>query len=209
LAHVTGSVRSCTNDVASIVYSLNGGPAQALCSNCGVNPSFAFDVTLPIECADNSLTVTATDTLGGISSITTALRYDATPPVIQCPGNLAASACDTNGAVVNFNVIATDNCTGPLTIVATPPSGSVFPPGTNTVTCVATDGCGNSSQCTFTVAVGGSELSIERAVIIRWSCGGILQSADSVNGPWTDIPGATSPYATPTGATQKFFRVKN
>jgi len=37
---------------------------------------------------------------------------------------------------------------------------------------------------------------------------GILQSADSVTGPYTDVAGATSPYTVnnPTGA--KFYRAK-
>jgi hypothetical protein len=93
--------------------------------------------------------------------------------------------------------------------VCTPPSGSVFPIGITTVTCVASDACGNSSQCTFTVTVGGSPLTIETAVIIRWSCAGTLQSADDVTGPWTDVPGATSPYAVATSAARKFYRVRN
>jgi hypothetical protein len=210
-AHITGSVRSCTNQVASISYTLNGGPAQPVCNNCGADPAFSFDVALSGQCLDNTLVVTATDDLGGISSVTTAIHYNPTAPVIQCPTDLAAGACDTNGTVVNFAVTATDTCAGPVTIVCTPPSGSVFPVGITTVTCVASDACGNSSQCSFTVTVtaGGSLLAIEPAVIIRWTCGGTLQSADDITGPWTDILGATSPYAVATSAAHKFYRVRN
>ena len=208
-AHITGSVRSCGNDVAQISYTLNGGLVQTICNNCGADPSFAFDIILNNECADNILIVTTTDNSGGVSSITTAIHYDLTAPVIQCPADLVASACDADGTVVNFAVTATDNCAGPVTIVCTPPSGSVFPIGTTTVTCVASDACGNSSQCTFTVTVGGSLLTIETAVIIRWSCAGTLQSADDLTGPWTDVPGAMSPYAVATSAARKFYRVRN
>jgi hypothetical protein len=210
-AHITGLVRSCGNNVAQISYTLNGGPVQTICNNCGADPSFAFDINLINECTDNILIVTATDGSGGVSSITTAIHYDPTAPVIQCPTNLVASTCDPNGTVVNFAVTATDNCSGPVTIVCTPPSGSVFPVGITTVTCVASDACGNSSQCTFTVTVtvGGSLLAIEPAVIIRWTCGGTLQSADDVTGPWTDVPGATSPYAVAVSAARKFYRVQN
>ena len=39
-------------------------------------------------------------------------------------------------------------------VSCTPPSGSYFVPGTtNTITCVATDNCGNSNSCSFTVTV--------------------------------------------------------
>ena len=207
---VTGSVSSCGNDVAKITYSLNGGPAQVICTGCGANPSFAFNLTLTGECADNQLTVTATDVNGGISSVTTTLRYDATPPVIQTPADLVVPGCGTNGGVATFTVTATDNCSGPVNVSCTPPSGSSFPAGTNTVVCVATDASGNTSQSTFKVIVlGGSQLAIQSAVIVTWSCGGTLQVADDLNGPWVDVPGATSPYAAAVGSANKFYRVRN
>ena len=206
--HVTGSVRSCTNLVTEISYTLNGGPVKVICNNCGIDPAFAFNLNLEGECTNNTLIVTATDGSGGVSSVTTAIHYDATPPVIHCPADILAAACDTNGAAVNFIVTATDNCAGPVNLVCAPPSGSVFPTGTNTVVCVATDSCGNTSQCSFKVIVGaGSELSIERAVIVRWTCGGTLQYADDVTGPWFDIPSATSPYCVAAPAARKFYRV--
>ncbi len=207
---VTGSVSSCGNDVAKITYRLNGGAEQVICAGCGANPSFAFNLTLAGECTDNQLTVTATDVSGGLSSITTSLRYDATPPVIQTPADLVVPGCGTNGGVATFTVTATDNCTGPVKVSCTPPSGSSFPAGTNTVVCVATDAVGNTSQSTFKVIVlGGSQLAIQSAVIVTWSCGGILQVADDLNGPWADVPGATSPYAAAVGSANKFYRVRN
>ena len=208
--HITGSVRSCTNNVATISYTLNGGPTQVICNNCGADPSFAFNINLNNQCTDNTLIVTATDGSGGVSSVTTAIHYDGIPPVIHCPADIVTSACDTNGGAVNFTVTATDNCSGPVSIVCTPPSGSVFPTGTNTVTCVATDSCGNTSQCSFKVVVGvGSQLAIEHAVIITWTCGGTLQYADDLSGPWFDIPTATSPYCVATTAAKKFYRTRN
>ena len=81
--HITGSVFSCTNNVASISYTLNGGPSQLICNNCGADPAFAFNLNLTNECADNTLVVTATNNVGGVSSITTAIHDDTTPPVIN------------------------------------------------------------------------------------------------------------------------------
>ncbi|WP_205174565.1 HYR domain-containing protein [Bacillus pakistanensis] len=40
-----------------------------------------------------------------------------------------------------------------VTAVCTPASGSFFPTGTTTVTCIATDAFGNTSTCTFNVRV--------------------------------------------------------
>jgi Concanavalin A-like lectin/glucanases superfamily/Immunoglobulin domain len=43
---------------------------------------------------------------------------------------------------------------------------------------------------------------------ISWTGGGTLQSAPSVNGTYTDVPGATSPYTVPSGPVQMFYRLK-
>lgn len=44
---------------------------------------------------------------------------------------------------------------------------------------------------------------------ISWDSGGTMEQADSVLGPWTTVPGATSPYTVEPAGTGKFFRVKN
>ena len=51
--------------------------------------------------------------------------------------------------------------------------------------------------------------AIERAVIVTWTCGGTLQYADDLTGPWFDIPSATSPYCVAATAAKKFYRVRN
>jgi hypothetical protein len=61
--------------------------------------------------------------------------------------------CPTNYTVVYGNATATDNCGGTPTIVYSHPTGSTFPCGITPVTVTATDACGNSSTCTFTVTV--------------------------------------------------------
>jgi len=44
--------------------------------------------------------------------------------------------------------------------------------------------------------------------IVTWD-DGILQSADDVTGPWSDVPGATSPHVVNTGAAgRKFYRLR-
>lgn len=151
--HVSGSVRSCGSNVTHISYTLNSGPVQTICSGCGADPSFAFTLHLSNECTDNLLVVTATDSSGGVSSVTTVVRYDGTPPDINCPADITAVDADTNGTNVNFTVTATDNCAGPVSLVCTPPSGSLFPLGTNTVTCTAADTSGNTNSCSFLVIV--------------------------------------------------------
>jgi len=58
-----------------------------------------------------------------------------------------------------------------------------------------------SGSGSLTIAASGSN------VIITWSMG-TLQSADSLAGPWTDVPAATSPYQTSSSSGTLFYRVK-
>ncbi|MCP5517481.1 MAG: immunoglobulin domain-containing protein [Verrucomicrobiales bacterium] len=46
-------------------------------------------------------------------------------------------------------------------------------------------------------------------VTVSWIGAGTLQSAPGVNGPWTDVAGATSPYQTTATGGALFFRVAN
>jgi hypothetical protein len=42
---------------------------------------------------------------------------------------------------------------------------------------------------------------------IEW-LGGTLQTASDLEGPWNDIPNATSPYLAPVVSPKQFFRVR-
>ena len=57
------------------------------------------------------------------------------------------------GPVYFTTPIATDNCDDSVLVTCTPPSGSIFGPGTQTITCTAVDSSGNSNQCSFTLTV--------------------------------------------------------
>jgi hypothetical protein len=93
-------------------------------------------------------------------------------PLSAIPGLLSTNIC-TNGCLtivnpndmvitscvpiqVSYSPMVTDNCcsNGTVTVVCNPTNGSFFDPGTtNVVTCYATDSCGNSNSCSFTVTV--------------------------------------------------------
>jgi hypothetical protein len=45
-------------------------------------------------------------------------------------------------------------------------------------------------------------------LILNWLPGGTLQEATNVNGPYTDVSGATAPYSVPMTGPQLFYRVK-
>jgi hypothetical protein len=97
---------------------------------------------------------TATDAASNIASCSfTVTVEDREAPHINCPANIVvANDPGRCSAVVTYTATATDNCPG-VNLVCVPPSGFVFPKGTTSVTCTATDASGNKAQCRFNVTV--------------------------------------------------------
>jgi hypothetical protein len=54
---------------------------------------------------------------------------------------------------------------------------------------------------------GDAGLKITPSVTLEWTCG-VLQSAPAVAGPYTDVPGATSPHTEPATGARKYWRVR-
>ena len=155
--HFSGKVSSCDQEITRISYTVNANDLSiTLCENCGVNPEFAFDIAL--LGGPNTITVVAQDANGAQASISKTVLPDTTPPGIQCPADIIVEAQRPCGSIVEFTVTAADDCDGPVTVVCTPASGSLFPPGSTIVHCVATDASGNSIECTFTVSVSGGRI---------------------------------------------------
>src|SRR5262249_18565157 len=80
------------------------------------------------------------------------IRVAADPIVLTCSSNINTTATSSSGAVVTFASSAIGGCSSP-SVICNPPSGSTFPIGTNTVTCTASDACGGSTNCSFTIPV--------------------------------------------------------
>jgi len=140
--------------------------ANASIDNGSFDPDPGDTITLtqspagPYATGNTLVTLTVTDNHGISSQCqATVTVVDTTPPVFTsaCPGaiNIAAQAtCPfTNNAGVSYATpTATDNCPG-VTVACVPPSGSMFPTGTTSVTCTAMDASGNTATCTFPVTV--------------------------------------------------------
>jgi lysophospholipase L1-like esterase len=62
-----------------------------------------------------------------------------------------AQSRDGNATVVEFPAAAAHDGAPPVTVSCAPPSGSVFPVGTTTVTCTATDALQRTATCGFSV----------------------------------------------------------
>lgn len=175
-------------------------------------------VTVTLAEGDSTLTVTAHDSQGGVATTQLVAHYDFVPPIITCPGDITVIATNGSDARVDYTVTATDNRPEPITIACNPPSGSAFPVGTNTITCSASDLCGNTNTCTFNVIVrplpNDCVLNLTlmqaapRMITLTWGCGGTLQAAPAPSGPWSDLAGETSPYTAAASDSQRFFRIR-
>jgi uncharacterized repeat protein (TIGR01451 family) len=73
-------------------------------------------------------------------------------PTLTCPLNVTTQASSPSGSAVQYLPIVDDNCAG-ISVVCVPPSGSVFPVGSTTVFCSATDSGGLRASCSINVAV--------------------------------------------------------
>ncbi|MDX2199389.1 MAG: HYR domain-containing protein [Phycisphaerae bacterium] len=128
--------------------------------NCGT-PTITFSDATNLSGCLGTGTITrtwrSTDNCGQfVECVQTITVVDTEAPTLVCPSDISVDAdtgCD--GAVVTFaDPAVTDNCdTSPTLVGCVPPSGSLFPIGTTTVTCTAQDDCGNIGTCTFDVTV--------------------------------------------------------
>ncbi len=97
-------------------------------------------------------TVTCTPTIGAGCSFTVTVN-DTEAPTIDCPDDVTVTTGGGTSVVVNYTTPTGDDNCGVASVVCNPPSGSVFPLGTGTVTCTVTDTSGNTAACSFNVSV--------------------------------------------------------
>ena len=149
------TVTATSSDGATVFFST---PASGGCSpppNVVANPPSGS--TFPI--GTTPVYVTASDSCGDSTNCSFQVTVNAqtNPPInLTCSTNITVTATSSNGAVVSFNVSATGGCNPPPMVIATPPSGSTFPLGTNTVFVTATNSCGQTTNCSFQVIVNSS-----------------------------------------------------
>jgi len=80
---------------------------------------------------------------------------DVTAPQLIIPARVIASCTGPQGAVVEYASGARDTCDPSPVVLCEPPSGSVFPVGTNYVNCRVVDAGGNRTSMEFPVIVTG------------------------------------------------------
>jgi hypothetical protein len=122
--------------------------------------------TRPVDCSPASgstfaittttVHCTASDGNGSSSSVDFSVTVrDTTPPTVgDPPADITREATSPGGVAVTFTKPgATDTVDGTVPVTCTPASGALFPVGTTTVDCTATDTHGNHATRSFHVTV--------------------------------------------------------
>jgi lysophospholipase L1-like esterase len=102
--------------------------------------------------------------LGGCSHNAPAAPDDSTPPVVTtpppvdppsltCPGSIRSQARSGGGLAVSYAAPSQSGGQGEVQVRCAPESGAVFPVGTTTVDCQATDTLNRTGSCSFSVTV--------------------------------------------------------
>jgi hypothetical protein len=131
------------------------GSRPVTCTPESGSTFLANGIPTPVDCS-------ASDAAGNTAtaSFTVTVTFmDSTAPTVSVPGPISAEATGPGGASVGFFVTASDNVDPFPTVSCSPAAGALFPIGTTTVSCTATDAANNASApstFTITVADGGA-----------------------------------------------------
>ncbi len=135
----------CSAVVNFVATASDNCPGASIACVPASGSTFALGTTM--------VTCTATDAASNTGTCNFNVTVnDTEPPSLACPANIQTIALAPAGRVVSYTVpTATDNCGA--SVMCAPPPGSTFAVGTNFVTCSATDGANNATNCQFTVQV--------------------------------------------------------
>ena len=139
---------------------LNGQPTGVtLPTGLAFNSWHSFNITSGFLSGWNTLTFWVTNV---VQTSPSGLRVELTGTTsgdccgscleIVCPAPINLTTC-SNCVPAYFDVRAVNPCCAKTAVTCFPPSGTLFPIGTNLVRCVATDICGGKQACAFPVIV--------------------------------------------------------
>ncbi|MDB4870709.1 MAG: hypothetical protein JWL97_1713 [Gemmatimonadales bacterium] len=145
--------------LASAVVSIGKPSAVDNCREVTVdgarNDGAALDA--PYNVGTTLITWTAKDAAGNTAAASQSVTVlDVEAPTITVPANIRLSATSPSGAPATYTVLFDDNVRV-MESSCTPASGSIFPMGSKSVVCNASDAAGNSVSRSFTVTVVGAE----------------------------------------------------
>ncbi|MCX6878707.1 MAG: cadherin-like beta sandwich domain-containing protein [Verrucomicrobia bacterium] len=148
----TAGVSTSATTMRVTPTTLDGAATVAVNGVAGASGIPSQTISLSGGVATITVVVTAQD---GITTKTYTVKVmpDTSPPVIFVPANITIDAVTPEGAEVIFMSFAIDSLSGFVPTTDIPPSGTIFPIGTTTVTSTASDPLGNTASKTFTVTV--------------------------------------------------------
>jgi len=134
-------------------------PTLTAMDNCGFSVTQAPPAGTTLGLGVHTITLTITDNAG--NSVTDEALFtveDTTPPAITCPADSSLAESGGTAPLPDYaaTASATDNCDPNPMITQAPPVGTPLGVGSHTITLTATDGAGNSSDCTVTFTVTSS-----------------------------------------------------
>ncbi|MEA2022748.1 MAG: N-acetylmuramoyl-L-alanine amidase [Actinomycetota bacterium] len=116
--------------------------------------SLSNDAPDLLPLGETLVTWTAVSTGGSTAAATQTVRVaDTTPPTVSVPGDMFVQSVNGGGSTVNYTATSIDIVDPRPTVACKPPSASLFPLGSTTVSCVATDASGNATEAAFAVVV--------------------------------------------------------
>jgi hypothetical protein len=163
---------------------------------------------------EHDIVVSVTDARGNTGSCVTKFtvigptQVPNTQPVVHCPQDIVVPCIDDNGAFVDYLAFVTIGC-DEVPMECTPPPG-FFPVGKTQVTCTY-KGATTTLSCTFTVTVNCAKISINvsgNTLSISVAASQVLQVADSIFGPWTDVLTTGQLNVRTDEGKQKFYRIR-
>jgi hypothetical protein len=165
-ASFTVTVQDTTDPVVTVPANMTaeatssaGGPAVFTSSAMDIVDGALTTTCLPASgsifaVGPTTVTCSAKDAHGNIGSNSfTVTVQDKSAPVVTVPANITKEATSSSGAAATFSASAFDIVDGSLPVSCDHLSGGIFPIGTTTVTCSATDAHSNTSSASFTITV--------------------------------------------------------
>jgi hypothetical protein len=157
-ASVSGGGLICpgSSPIVSVEVQGGTGPYTVILNDGQIKTSSSLPITFNVmPSTTTTYTATAIDAFGCPVTVSGGATFipDNIAPVITVPTSMIVNGNLSGGANVTYSVTAADNSGAAPNLSLSKASGSVFPFGTTTVTATATDGCGNSSNASFTVTV--------------------------------------------------------
>ena len=155
IATVSGAV-TVTLDASGAATIATSDVVSSTSDNCTSAPTVSITPSA-FGCADlgsNTVTITATDASGNVSTATKAVTVvdNAAPTIVASNTTITL---DANGVAIlpNATASATDNCSAAPSIAYSQTTFTCADLGANTVTITATDASGNAATSTITVTV--------------------------------------------------------